>query len=1432
MFRDDQRFPDQRHIASFDCTAPDGARVTLTGVSGNSMVGDVLEALDSMDGCSRPHGAPLTVDGCVVSRDQTLAAVGLRHGSRLEWGTAIRDDERPGAAALEAVWIAGPDAGATCALPEGLHVIGRSRLATIRCADPALELHHARLVVDPRGTALITQLCGREAIEVDGAASVGAVPIWPGQRIRLGNSLLEIRAAATAVISVAAASSTRGADSWRVPFVRTARPIPTFAATTLVAPRRERPRGATGGGLIPTMLGVAGAAMMALLLHQVMFLLFGLMGALVAVGTWVAQRVGARASRRGAHLDHERSMGDFAEALRIQRRAALAVHVATTPTIDRAVLTMQTRAPSLWAARCGDPDHAVVSIGIGDASWTPSVSGIDADTPPEIWNLIESASRLTGVAVPASIDGGAVLAVVGHASAAAAVARSMVMQLAASSGPSEWQLAVIAEQIHEWECLGWLNHAVDSNGAIRIVAPRAVGDLVADAEPDDSRRLVVVLDRPDLLAARTSALRRLMAGKRSVGVIVLCASEREVPAVATSSLVLGRRGEAKWTADTRLSALPEPVRTAGISARAAGDAAAAIAHLIDPETNDDSTMLSREVGLTELLDGRVHSSVDDESLDGATVARRIADAWSSAGSDPAPAVPLGRAADGVVEIDLVADGPHALVAGTTGSGKSELLRTLVVGLAARMSPEHVNFVLVDYKGGSTFDACAGLAHVVGVVTDLDDRLAARALRSLDAELRRREQCLRDVGAIDLTGYRAKRADPHDDGRAPLPPLPRLVVVIDEFAALVSQQPTFIGALLGIAQRGRSLGVHLILATQRPSGVISDDIRANTNLRIALRVQDSADSNDVLGDPAAAQLPRSIAGRAIMRLGVDEFVHFQTARCTRPLQRTGETALEILRATPEPVGHVDEVPAPDCSPSELEWLVSAINSATLLSGCGQPHRPWLPALSPDSGTDMVESDAVGVLDEPDHQRQVPLRWRPHDGHLLIAGAPGMGCTSALLTIASMLFALDRAVEVFVIDAVGDARLRLLDEHSRCSAVVGVHERERLMRLLAAVDAARLARKVDGSGAENARREMVLMIDGLSALRSELEQHDLFAELTQLDNIVADGPSVGIVVVGATHQPGALASQMLSQIAHRWVLHLADPLDAAVLGVPTPLLPDATPGRVIIVASRSEAQLARFDPDRLAALAGRDLERTCRAHGGVTSVLRELPDEVKMSELPIGADSGGDVVLAVALSYATLRPCLLPVAHGEHALVIGPSRSGRTTTLAAVAHAWHHAVPHGWIASVAPRRSSARLGRVFPSAATLLDEMPVGARGLIIIDDAELVDDPSGLLAAVIADRRDDIAVIAAGRPDALRTSYGHWTAAVRRSRLGVVLASCTDIDGDLLSVALPRRTPIAPRPGLGWIVADGEMHLAQIALAESSNSMSMVGDAAGPRRTGT
>jgi DNA segregation ATPase FtsK/SpoIIIE, S-DNA-T family len=258
-------------------------------------------------------------------------------------------------------------------------------------------------------------------------------------------------------------------------------------------------------------------------------------------------------------------------------------------------------------------------------------------------------------------------------------------------------------------------------------------------------------------------------------------------------------------------------------------------------------------------------------------ADRIAGLWRANGRTTA--APIGESATGTFSVDMKKDGPHALVAGTTGSGKSELLQSIIASLAVGNRPDAMTFVLIDYKGGAAFKDCVDLPHTVGMVTDLDGHLTERALQSLNAELKRRELLLGAVGAKDVEDYWDTVDHPEfvpPPGFA-VDPMPRTILIIDEFASLVEELPEFVTGLVGIAMRGRSLGVHLILATQRPSGVVSPVIRANTNLRIALRVTDDAESTDVIDARDAARIAKSTPGRAYARTGFSALTAFQAGR---------------------------------------------------------------------------------------------------------------------------------------------------------------------------------------------------------------------------------------------------------------------------------------------------------------------------------------------------------------------------------------------------------------------------------------------------------------------------------------------------------------------------------------------------------------------------
>jgi S-DNA-T family DNA segregation ATPase FtsK/SpoIIIE len=334
------------------------------------------------------------------------------------------------------------------------------------------------------------------------------------------------------------------------------------------------------------------------------------------------------------------------------------------------------------------------------------------------------------------------------------------------------------------------------------------------------------------------------------------------------------------------------------------------------------------------------------------------DAPNDRAGNPAPRRSLAcialSSAEGWVPLDLVADGPHALVGGTTGSGKSEFLLSWIIAMAARYGPHEVNFLLIDFKGGSSFGAAERLPHSVGLITDLDESSAHRAFMSLRAELRYRERALADAGARSIDELPSEH------------PLPRLVIVVDEFAAMVGDFPELHELFSDLASRGRSLGLHLILCTQRPAGVLRDAVLANCTLRVSLRVNNRPDSVAVVGTSAAAELPKSPAGRAAVSRDGGAPVIVQVAIADR-------AAVESVRSA---------------------WALPS----------PPPRRPWcdpLPSLIPSASLPRQRDTlAFGLLDLPEQQRQEPAHYRPAlDGNLLVLGGHGAGKSGALDTLAA-------------------------------------------------------------------------------------------------------------------------------------------------------------------------------------------------------------------------------------------------------------------------------------------------------------------------------------------------------------------------------------------------------------------------------------------------
>ena len=1387
---------DHSTIPPCEATGPDGGRIVVHPHAATDSVADLARALDL------PATTPMAIDGRPVAPHEQLIATSLRVGSAVTMRpattayTASQPEVSPVAGDLTVAVGVGPACARPIILGPGRHTVGRAASATIHVDDPAVELHHGVLDVAEDGSVAFTQLTGSFPATLDGVPCRTAHPIALDRSLAVGTSRLMFgRVGASRSQPIAGSIVPDERDPWRSVVRRgpLAGAEPTCAALAVPeppAPHRAPPLTA----LVGAGVAAIGAGLLAAVLGQVLFAVFAAVGAVASLATWAVGAVVARWDRRRADATYRAALVEFEEALVHAHAAAERGHRVRHRSVVDALERIHGAGSALWSRRCGHEEAMWATIGRGTCRWTPTIDSDDRRRlTADLLVTLDHRERLDDVAVPLALELGSVVAFRGSPPTADALCRSVIVQLAATYGPADWELQVVTSHPERWTWVSWLPQAAHRTCVVAADDSAALTDALEriDDGADRRRRTVIVLDAPAHLSARTGPVRRRLE-RGGVSCITLIAPDGSVPVVVDRVLELGDTGTARWV-DESLSAWTAAdgdIVVAGLSLATAEQAARRLAPLVDPEDHGSSGGAPTAVSLAEL---------EPVGGDAATI---IARRWTHAGVDPAPVARLGVSSDGIVDIDLARDGPHGLVAGTTGSGKSELLRTLVVSLAAQVGPDHVTMILVDFKGGSTFDACARLPHTVGVVTDLDDGLAERVLVSLDAEVRRRERLLRDAGADDLAAYR----------RAAECPLPRLVVVIDEFASLAKELPDFLGALVAIAQRGRSLGIHLLLATQRPAGVVTDDIRANTNLRIALRLQSRADADDVVGDAAPAAFPSGAPGRAALRLGPDELVVFQTAGSSGALPvRSGRLRVEQLTGplSQGPAG----APPPRDGTSVLDHLVDSICRAATMIGVAAPHRPWIDALPAEiRPRDLPDRTAVGLLDDPGGQCRRPLTWTAAAGNLLLVGAVGAGTTTAAVAVAATCVRESRpdALHLYVIDAHGDAAWSRFEPIAHCGAVVRLGELERLDRLLA-----RLAGELDRR-AGNARREpaIVIVIDGFAAIRDALGDVAHGESARRLDRLLRDGPAVGIVAAVTTD--GVSSAGLAVPRAATWVFHVGDRGIARTTGLRSPPVGPGAPGRLRVVESGLEGQVVldtdRLHTDPLDTVPLADLvadPETPGADGRPDPVL-VLPEIVDPDSLDTGCpgsatphcqagpSAGRPVELVIGLGADDLQPAALRVPAGDHVFIGGGSGTGRSTALRQVEASWRRLHPGCAVVHLERNRPIDGVDDL------LAAERPI----LVVVDDAERVDDPDGVVVRLVAAPAVTFAVSA--RLEAVRVAYGHWTREVARSRCGLIMTSMGDVDGELLGATLPRRPAIPPRPGLAWIIDQGGHRLVQVA----------------------
>lgn len=791
------------------------------------------------------------------------------------------------------------------------------------------------------------------------------------------------------------------------------------------------------------------------------------------------------------------------------------------------------------------------------------------------------------------------------------------------------------------------------------------------------------------------------------------------------------------------------------------------------------------------------ASLWSEDLMPATLAPAVTARWSRSDGGHATAH-VGRSLEGRLSIDLVRDGPHLLVAGTTGSGKSEFLRTLVLGLALNQPPEHLTVLLVDYKGGSGLGPLASLPHCVGSLTDLSSESTGRALASLRAELRRRERLCSEYAADDLDDLR--RVAP---GACP----PRLVIVIDEFRSLSDDVPTAIPDLMRIASLGRSLGVHLVLATQRAQGVVTPDLRANITASVLLRVQTPMESQDLLGTPAAAELPVDLPGRAFLRRGSEAPIAFQVASSSElpaadrsagwqdaAARIDGASAAPARAAVPDPEGTA----GPQTS-SVLAQAVEALRSAAGGSSAPRPRRPVLPPLPAvltsracgafppaTAGHDTPDARrghrgvALGVADFPDRQEQRLLLWRPGEhSHLALIGLPGSGAGEALAAVASSLPVADPDVHLYLLD--GDGSLAGCSSGPHVGAYVRPDETRRAGRVLQRLVGRAGARSDDGPG-------IVLVVTGWGRWSSQFRQGRFARAEEDLQSLVRDGAAHGIAVcLGGDRE--LTAARFFALLPNRVYLPRGAQQETTLTWPKMPPL-EAVAGRGF-----AQGRITGTWGDGTCQLVqdGADVRPTPPSRAPFP--VHPLPHAVTAERLhaqSAPAQRRGSIDLLVGVCGDDLEAYVIGLRPGEVFLVLGRPGTGRSTTLGVLRDSASRLRPRPTV--LAPRDGGSGEDAVrYWRDLTEHGARPPGQDCLLLVDDADdLPADVHQVLAGLVA--RGAAAVLAAVPGPSLLARVP-LAAQGRGQGRGLVLSPRSSGDGDVLGVRLePEGRPI---PGRGF-----------------------------------
>jgi S-DNA-T family DNA segregation ATPase FtsK/SpoIIIE len=798
---------------------------------------------------------------------------------------------------------------------------------------------------------------------------------------------------------------------------------------------------------------------------------------------------------------------------------------------------------------------------------------------------------------------------------------------------------------------------------------------------------------------------------------------------------------------------------------------------------------------------------------------------------------------------------------------------LVAGLVANFPPTRLNLLFVDYKGGAASAAFKDVPHTVGYVTNLNGDLATRALVSLRAELNRRMQLL-EGRAKDLEEMLAGHPD-----EAP----PSLVIVVDEFATLVKEVPDFVPGIVDIAQRGRSLGIHLILATQRPSGSVNDNILANTNARISLRMLDAAESNSIIGRPDAATIPVPLRGRAFARLGPGELVAFQSAYGGTPLEAEQTLHLHVDNFTVGGAGsgggarRVRGSPRAGAGgragPTQLEALLDAVTAAYNNLRLPRPKPPWLNELPATvrladvltgvrpgaSGMAM----AFGLYDNPVRSEQGTAVVDLEDGGgLLVFGSGGSGKTTVLRTLAASAVqtAGPAGVTIFAIDFASRS-LRTLEALEQTAVVAPGDDLESVTRVISILETETKRRRELLGGAETLSAHIadggaplprvLLLVDGYTAMRDTFQGEGTSAAmqgyLDRFHRLVTEGRQVGIHAAITVDRGGAVPPVLYSSVARRLILRQVDERGLTELGVPPARARglELGPGRGLLDAELlvQVAHTGKDGDDGTAQAAG------LRAIGAASrgSVPPELAARALLEEEPLPRFAAGQPLTPVlGVADVTHAPVSVDLTEG-HLLVVGPSRSGRSTALAAVLASMAQGGVDVYVAglSSSPLRHLQLPGRSAFGDPSDLSALAAELLGVIqtypevprvlVIDDADRVLEDMGVMAAFdLLARSDAVRFVASLETSSVVAGYFQSTLMQQLKKVRRRLLLQPVDDGETQTVIgsrFPLRPGLAMPPGRGVLLADRTPVIIQVGVASTTLQAAAGSPSGGTARTG-